>query len=245
MIRNYLRTAWRNCWKNRSINGINIAGLSAGMTAAILIFLWVQNEINYNSFTPEADRTYRITANITSARWRWATAPLPLADAMRAELPQVEKTSVIHSTFNTWFHIGDEFFEEKKAAYVGKDWFDLIHYDFVEGNAASFLAHPFSLALTESKAKQYFGKRSPIGQTIRIDSVNYEVRAVIKNNPSNSSFQYDVLIPLDAYLADPSVRKNEMTYNNYNYMTFLRLPKGTDPEQTAKKLVSAAFIVAI
>lgn len=208
------------------------------MTAAILIFLWVQNETSYDSFNPQADRIYRITSNITSAKWRWATAPLPLADAIRTELPQVEMTSVIQQSYNIWFHIGDEFFEEKKTAYVGKDWFNLMHYDFVEGNAASFLAHPFSLALTEAKAKKYFGSRSPIGQTIRIDSTNYEVRAVIKNTPSNSSFQYDVLIPLDAYLADPSVRKNEMTYNNFNYRIFIRLRKGTDPVQTAKKITA-------
>ncbi len=238
MIRNYLRTAWRNCWKNRSVNGMNIAGLSAGMTAAILIFLWVNNETNYDSFSPGADRTYRITSNITSAKWRWATAPLPLADALRTELPQVEKVAVIQSTYTTWFHIGEEFFEEKNAAYVGKDWFNLIHYDFVKGNAASFLAHPFSLALTESKAKKYFGNRTPIGQSIRIDSTDYQVRAVIKDNPANSSFQYDVLIPLEAHLADPSVRKSDLTYDNYNYMTFLRLRKGADPVQTAKKITT-------
>ncbi len=238
MILNYLRTAWRNCWKNRSVNGINIAGLSAGMTAAILIFLWVQNETSYNSFTPQADRIYRITANITSAKWKWPTAPLPLAGDMEAELPQVERASVIQTTYNTWFHIGDEFFEEKMAAYVGKGWFDLIHYDFIEGNAAAFFAHPFSLALTESKAKKYFGNRSAIGQTIRIDSNNYEVRAIIKDNPANSSFQYDVLIPIDAFLADPSVRKNEMTYNNFNYLIFLRLRKGADPVQTANKITT-------
>ena len=238
MLKNYLRTAWRNCWKNRSVNGINIAGLSAGMTAAILIFLWVQNETNYDSFSPHSDRIYRITANITSAKWRWPTVPLPLGDAIQAELPQVEKVSVIQSTYNTWFHIGDEFFEEKNAAHVGKDWFDLIHYDFVAGNAGAFLAHPFSLALTESKAKKYFGNRSAIGQTIRIDSNNYEVRAVIRDNPANSSFQYDVLIPIDAFLADPSIRENEMTYNNYNYMMFLRLSQGADPVQTAGKIAA-------
>jgi len=238
MIRNHLRTAWRNCWKNRSVNGINIAGLSAGMTAAILIFLWVQNETTYDSFHPGADSIYRITANITSAKWRWGTAPLPLADAMRDELPQVEKIAVIQTAYNTWFRIGDEFFEEKKAAYVGRGWFDLFHYDFVEGNAASFLAHPFSLALTESKARQYFGNRSPIGETLRIDSVNYEVRAVIKNNPSNSSFQYDVLIPLEAYLANPSIRKEAMTYNNFNCRIFFMLHKGVDPVQTAKKITT-------
>lgn len=238
MIRNNLRTAWRNCWKNRSVNGINIAGLTAGMTAAILIFLWVQNETSYDAFNPSADRIYRVTANIASAKWKWPTTPLPLNDDIRTQLPQVEKVSVIQSAYNTWFHVGDEFIEEKNAARVGKDWFDIFHYDVIEGDIASFFVHPFSLVLTESKAKKYFGRRSPVGQTLRMDSIDYQVRAVIRDIPSNSSFQYDVLIPLDAWLADPSTRKNEMTYNNYNYMTFLRLRKGTDPVQVAKKITT-------
>ena len=238
MIRNYLRAAWRNCWKYRPVTLLNIAGLSAGMTAAILIFLWVGNETSYDSYHPGADRIYRTTATITSINRKWAKAPLPLADLIRSELPQVEKVSVIRNSYSTWFHIGDEFFEQKAAAYVGKDWFDLMHYDFVEGNAASFMAHPFSLALTETKAKQYFGNRSAIGQTILIDTVAYEVRAVIKNNPSNSSFQYDVLMPLDSWLANPLIRPGEMTYDNYNYAMFLRLRPGVDPGRTAEKITS-------
>ena len=238
MIRNNLRTAWRNCWKIRSVNGINIAGLTAGMTAAILIYIWVQNETSYDAFNPSAGRVYRVTANIASAKWKWPTTPLPLNDDIRAQLPQVEKVSVIQSAYNTWFHVGDEFIEEKSAARVGKDWFDIFHYDVIEGDIASFLAHPFSLVLTESKAKKYFGRRRPIGQMLRMDSIDYQVRAVIRDIPSNSSFQYDILIPQDAWLADPSTRKNEMTYNNYNYMTFLRLRKGTDPVQVAKKITT-------
>ncbi|HMH23976.1 MAG TPA: ABC transporter permease [Puia sp.] len=236
MLKNQFRFAWRSLWKNRRINWINIAGLSAGMTSAILIFLWVQNETSYDAYHPGADRIYRITSNITSAKWKWATAPLPLADAMTAELPQVEKTAAVQSAYGIYFHIGDEFFEEKDAAHVGKDWFDLFHYDFIEGTAATFLQHPFSLALTESKAKKYFGNRSAIGQKIRIDSADYEVRAVVKDNPSNSSFQYDVLIPLDAWLADPGQRKNDMTWNNYNYLVFLKLRPGANTVQTAKKI---------
>jgi predicted permease len=238
MIRNHLRAAWRNCWAHRSVTLLNIAGLSAGMTAAILIFLWIGNETSYDSYHPGADRIYRLTSTLRKINRKWGTAPLPLADDIRAELPQVEKTSVIKSSYSTWFRIGDEFFEEKKAAYVGKDWFELMHYDFVEGDAASFMAHPFSLALTEDKAKQYFGNRSAIGRTIRIDTADYEVRAVIKNNPSNSSFQYDVLMPLDAWLSSPLIRHGEMTYDNYNYAMFVRLREGTDPVKTAAKITS-------
>jgi len=236
MFQNYLRAASRNCWKHRAVTILNIAGLSAGMTAAILIFLWVQNETSYDSYQPGADRIYRITSTISRIHRKWATAPLPLADAIRTELPQVEKTSVIRSSYSTWFHVGDDFFEEKHAAYIGRDWFDLVHYDFVEGDAASLMAHPFSLALTESKAKQYFGNRPAVGQTINIDTATYEVRAVIKDNPSNSSFQYDVLMPLNSWLDNPLIRPGEMAYDNYNYSMFLRLRQGVDPKQTAQRI---------
>lgn len=235
MIRNYLRTAWRNCWKNRSVNGINIAGLSAGMTAAILIFLWVQNEMSYDSYHSKADQIYRITTNVTSAKWKWATSSLPLADAMKKELPEVEETSVIKPYPSLWTQIGGEFFEEKKAALVGKTFFNIFHYDFVEGTPASFLEHPFSIVLTESNARKYFGNHSPLGQTIRIDTNNFEVRAVVRDNPANSSFQYDLLIPLDAYLANPAFRKQELSWDFNDCMIFLRLRKGSSPAQTAGK----------
>ena len=242
MIQNYMRAAWRGCWKNRPVTILNIAGLSAGMTAAILIFLWVGNETSYDSYHPAADRIYRLTSTIHSINRKWATTPLPLSSAIRSELPQVEKVSVIKSSASTWFHIGDEFFEEKKAAYVGKDWFDLMHFDFVEGDAASFMAHPFSLALTEDKARQYFGNRPAIGQMIRIDTAIYEVRAVIKNNPPNSSFQYDVLMPLDAWLSNRLIRPGELTYDNYNYAMYVRLREGTDPVKTAGKITDLLIL---
>ena len=107
------------------------------MTAAILIFLWVQNETGFDSYHTGADRIYRITSTIKTINRKWARAPLPLADAIRTELPQVEKVSVIRSSYSTWLHIGDDFFEEKKSAYVGKDWFDLMHYDFVASARSS------------------------------------------------------------------------------------------------------------
>jgi putative ABC transport system permease protein len=74
----------------------------------------------------------------------------------------------------------------------------LFHYDFVRGNPTEFFSNPFNVLLTESKAKKYFAAGDPIGQTLRIDSITYRVAAIVKDNPSNSSFQFDMLIPNDA-----------------------------------------------
>jgi predicted permease len=238
MLKNYFRSALRNLWKNRSVNWINIIGLSAGMTSAVLIFLWVQNEMTYDAYHPQADRIYRTTAHITSANWTWASSPLPLGPALQQSIPEVERTSTIEFEGSLSFYIRGEFFPEKNGAYVDKHWFDLFHYDFIAGNAASFFQQPCSLLLTESKAKKYFGNNNPIGRTIRIDTLDYRVQAVVKDNPANSSFQMDFLIPLDALLSNPQRRKNDMTWNNFNGQTFLKLHPGADLKKVAAKMTA-------
>jgi len=236
MLKNYFRIALRNLWKNRSVNWINITGLAAGMTSAVLIFLWVQNEMTYDSYHPQADRIYRTTAHLTRTNMTWASSPLPLGNALTESVPEIEQTTSIVFAYNVIFSVNNELFSEKDGAYVDKHWFDLFHYDFIQGSPSSFFRQPFSLLLTESKAKKYFGNNNPIGQTIRIDTINYQVQAVVKDNPSNSSFRSDFLIPLDAMLSIPERRNDFMTWNNFNALTFLKLRPGTDSRRIAAKI---------
>ncbi|HEY4111171.1 ABC transporter permease [Puia sp.] len=230
---NNLRTALRNAWKNRSINAINITGLAAGMTAAILIFLWVTNELTYDGYHPNADRIHRVTAYIGTAKWTWETAPLPLVAAVRTSLPEVEAVTCYESAYNLNFRIGEDWLTEKKAAYVDSAWFSIFHYDFLAGNPRNFFSTPHSLILSKTKAKKYFGDRDPIGQTLRIDTIDYRVAGIIKDIPANSSFQFDVIMPLEALLEQPGRRENELTWGNFNYQVYLRLRPGADPRKAA------------
>jgi len=228
MIKNFFHTAWRHLWKNRSASLLSITGLSAGMTASLLIFLWVQNELSYDNYHPHADRTYRITSYLTNVKWVWSTSPLPLAAALQQQLPEVEKATATRTVRNMAVRIGDQLFTEKNGAYIDSNWFDLFHYDFVQGNPANFYSSPYSVALTSSAAKKYFGSHDAIGQTIRFDTLDYRVAAIVKDNPANSSFQYDILMPLAGFLADPRNRKEDMEWGNFYYRTFVRLRPGAD-----------------
>jgi putative ABC transport system permease protein len=69
-----------------------------------------------------------------------------------------------------YFNINGQFFPETKAAYVDKEWFNVFKYDFISGNAISFNQHPYSIILSETKAKKYFANQDAVGKTIRIDS---------------------------------------------------------------------------
>jgi len=229
---NHLRTALRNVWKQRSTNAINITGLAAGMTAAILIFLWVTNELTYDDYHPNADRIHRVTSYIGEAKWTWETAPLPIVAAARTSLPEVEAVTAFESAYDLNFRIGEEFLSEKNAAYIDTSWFNVFHYDFVAGNPRNFFSSLHTLILSQTKAKKYFGDRNPIGQTLRIDTVDYRIAGVVKDNPANSSFQFDVFMPIDALLAQPGRKENELTWGNFNWQVFLRLRPGANPQRT-------------
>jgi len=241
MFSNYLKTAWRNLWKNKSTSLINLFGLSVGMTAAVFIFLWVQNELSFDNYHRKKDNIYRITNGIKVSKdetWVWESSPMLMGETAVKEIPEVEKSARI--TANTWggpvLNINHKLFQEKTSAWIDKTWFNIFHYDFVAGNATAFGNNPFSIILTESKARKYFGDAGAIGQVIKVDTVNYTVQGIIKDNPVNSSFPFDILLQMDGRLSDPAVFKNDKSWNNFGYITFLQLQPGADKASVETKL---------
>jgi ABC-type antimicrobial peptide transport system permease subunit len=141
---------------------------------------------------------------------------------------------------NTWggpvLNINNKLFTEKTSAWIDKTWFNIFQYDFVAGNATAFSKSPFSIILTESKAKKYFGDVNAIGKLIKVDTVNYTVQGIIKDNPVNSSFPFDILLQVDGHLSDPAVFKNDKSWNNFGYTTFLQLRPGANKIAVETKL---------
>ncbi|HXB05513.1 MAG TPA: ABC transporter permease, partial [Puia sp.] len=236
MLRNFLRTALRSLAKNASVSSLNIIGLSAGMTAAVFIFLWVQNELSFDSYHPNAERVYRITTFLPSANWTWETTPLSLGPVLTREEPGLETLTRMQPAYSFALRVNNTPFAEKHAAYVDSNWFKVFHYDFIKGSPADFFSQPYSLLMTQSKAKKYFGDKDPIGNIVQVDSVAYRVAAVVKDAPANSSFQADMLVPLDALLSQPDQRKNETSWGNFNFLTFLRLRPTASPATVAANI---------
>jgi putative ABC transport system permease protein len=238
MFKNYLKSAWRSLWKNKSTNGINIVGLSVGMTAAILILLWVQNEMSFDNDNTNSDKIYRLTESANHNQWIMEGTPLLLSDAAKKAIPEIEKVARINTGNWPVFNVNNNPSYERKCAYVDDDWFSIFHYDFMEGSASSFGSNVFSVILTTSESKKYFGNRDALGATIRIDSMNYQVKAVVADPPANSSFQYGAFIPLRVLLLDKDRRENDESWENNNYITFIKLKPGANPVLVNKKLTS-------
>jgi ABC-type antimicrobial peptide transport system permease subunit len=228
MIKNYFITAWRSLWRNKTVTFINLLGLSVGMAAAVLILMWVQNEKSFDTYHPYAKNIYRIVNHLRiskSEKWDWENSPLDLAVTAKQDIPEIELTTRLQqSRFEEpVLNVNNKLFAEKQCGYIDSNWFDMFHYDLKQGNFASFLKDPYGMVLTESKAKKFFGDETAIGQIIKIDSVNFTVKAVVKDNPANSSFQCDVLMPLNVTINNHRKNGDHINWDFFNYVTFIKL----------------------
>lgn len=232
MISNYLKIAFRNLFKNRVSSFINIGGLAVGMAVAVLMLIWVQNELSFDTFHQKSDRIRQIiTHNKVNKEeiWHWSTTPMLLAEQLK-QLPEIEAVSRKVNPFwnGASMKIGNNSSIEKNVGCVDNNWFDIFDYQLVDGNVDEFTKNLRSIAMTESKALQLFGHTKVSGRIIRIDTLDYMVRMVYKDNPTNSSFQYDFLLPMAAYLSNPKTFENDSNWGNFNYETFLLVKTNAD-----------------
>ena len=243
MFKNYLKIAWRALWLHKRITFINTAGLGIGMAAAILIAIWVQNEMSYDSDQPDAENIYRVTSvwpMSPTETWHLSSAQYVLADAAVKEIPEIEEMTRLRPKdyANTNFHIGEKIIQERKVARVDDHWFRIFHYDFVDGTPGAFNKNLFSLILTQSAAKKFFGNGEAVGKLVSIDKTNYQVEGVVKDNPANSSFDYDVFIPMAAFLTDAEELKQTTDWGSSNYNTFFKLKPGANIAKVAAGLTA-------
>jgi putative ABC transport system permease protein len=242
MIKGYLKTAWRNLLHHKKMVGVNVAGLSIGMTATILILLWVQNELSFDKDQPESENIFLVKTKMVISddeSWVLENSQYLLGEHAAKEIPEIKIVTRLNPKQfeDIIFHYQDKLISEHKAAYVDEQWFNMFHYDFLEGSADSFLKNPFSLIITFATAEKYFGKQAAVGKVLRIDSVNYMVQAVVKDNPANSSFQFNVLIPIAAKLSTKEARDNDMDWGSLNYLTFIQLRPKADLNAVSAKLL--------
>ncbi len=223
MFKNYLKSAWRNIIRNKTTTIINLFGLSVALVAFIFIALWVQNEVSFDDYHEDAKDIYLVQMK-DNAGGASSITPLPLADALiqNRDVKYVARMAIWPGTLN----VNGNLFDEKTGVAVDSGWFKIFNYKVVSGDINSFNNDPFSLIFTRSKAKQLFGNKNPIGQIVKLDTTLYQVKAIVKDNPVNSSLQFDMFVPMAARLAYRQGDYNN--WNNASYRTFIKLHPNTN-----------------
>jgi putative ABC transport system permease protein len=165
MFRNYLAAALRNLSRNRLYAGLTIAGLAIGFAAALLIGLYVRDELTYDRFIPGYERTYRITQTIqleTNKAIHTSLTPMMLVDPLRLDFPEIAAAARISPAyFPPSVRRGDIVVAEQNFVWADPDLFKVLPLPLLAGQHAGALDAPDSLVLTQSAARKYFGKDSP------------------------------------------------------------------------------------
>ncbi|GAA4311263.1 ABC transporter permease [Mucilaginibacter gynuensis] len=233
MIRNYIKTAFRSLRSNKGFTAINIGGLALGLAACLLIVFYVVDELSYDRYNTNADRIYRVNEDLKFGNNSvlYAVAMPPLADALKADFPQVENAVRIRNAGT--YHIKKDGIniKENKVAYADPAIFKVFTLPVINGDAATALSEPNTIVLTETSAKKYFNNTNVVGKTLLIDDhINFKVTAVIKDIPKQSHFNFDFFVSMTTW---PDSHTNQWLRSDYN--TYVLLREGAD----AKKFESS------
>ena len=226
MIRNYLLTALRNFAKNKFYTFINIAGLSIGTTCSILILLWVFDELTYDKFLTKSDRLYQVWVNsyYDNKINTWRSVPLPTYEGLKTEDNNIKNTAVADWGGDHLLTV-DETKLMLEGYYVSEEFLEMFEFPLIYGDATTALDDPNNILITQETAKVFFGDEDPLNKVIRVDDEgDLKVVGILEDNPKNSSFEFDYLLPWKfRRQTNPWVIDNEDNWGNYSFQVFVEL----------------------
>lgn len=239
MIKNYFKIAWRNLARNKTLSFINVFGLAAGITFALLIGLWIAYETSFDTFHTNGDRIALVLKNtlFNDQKNTQEPTPLPLYDELRSNYPEVKRATRITWAYNHSLLIGNSKFN-KKGRYVDPAFLDMFSFPLVKGNTSTALNDPNSIILSASLAHALFGSEDPIGKTIRLNNANdVRVTAITKDVPHNSTIDFDFLIPFQFLIDhDDWIKGNKTDWGNNFLMNMVEVKEGASMDALSKKI---------
>ena len=255
MLKNYLKIAWRNMKKSKAFSFINVFGLTIGLTCCMLIAMYLFYELSYDSHHKNGDRVYQLgTAFVKEGKEdRNANTPAPMAKTMQMAFPEIEKATRMCRTFSedkTLLQYTDgkgalNSFNEPKGYLADSNFFQVLSYDFVEGNPETALLQPNSLVLSEEIARKIFGKESALNKVIRVSSstngdFDFNVTGVFADPKVPSHIDARFFMSINGGGIAQSFGSMTSLASNNMFHTYFLLKKGADPKQLEAKF--PAFI---
>ncbi len=238
MFKNYLKIAWRNLIKNKAHSAINITGLSVGMAVAILIGLWIYNEISFDKNFKNYSRIAMLEQNVnfTGDKTTFNVLPIPLAGELRNKYPDFKAVSLsVSRSFIVGYHT-ETFLED--GNYAQPDFADIMSLKMVNGSRNG-LRDVNSVMLSESLATKLFDKESAIGKIVKLNNkLNVKVVGVYNDMPENSSFKtMDVIAPFNLLVANEDNVKNDLDkWDNNSYNIYVQLKNGAALNKVSAKI---------
>ncbi len=239
MLKNYFLVALRNLRKQSFYSMINIGGLAVGIAACLVIVLFIIDELGYDQFNTKADRIYRVNNEIKFGgnHMTMTYSSAPFASTLMQDYPEIEATVRFrdYGSYLVKTAEGKESIKERKVMWTDSTFFKIFSVKVLEGNPATALKEPASIAISQSIAEKYFPGKSALGQALILDNkYNGKVTAVFEDIPAASHFHFQILV---AMVGDWPVAKEAQStaYLSNNFQTYLLLKKDADAKALEKK----------
>ncbi|QJD97978.1 FtsX-like permease family protein [Mucilaginibacter robiniae] len=244
MLKNYIKTAWRNLLRSKVYSLIAVIGLAIGLSVSILVFWGANDELLYDQSWPDANHVFRINAKVrmsSNVFDTWSSVPAPIAAALK-DFPAVEQVARFQQR-ELLITSGESHLMENSLAFTEPAFFSMFHIHFLQGNLKTALQNISSVAISKDAAIKYFGSvDKAIGKTLLMDEkqLPYTVSAIYENMPERSSIHFNVLLSIDVLRKDFGGNGKWKTidddWGNFAFNTFLHLKSGTNVAALAKQL---------
>lgn len=236
MFKNYFITSMRSLMRSKGFSMINIVGLAVGLATVSLISFYVYHELSFDRYHKNADRIFRVVENLRTENellFQSVSSP-PMGPRMLKDFPEVEN----YVRFENWNLLADRkgiSYYERDCYIVDSTVFDVFSFNVVNGDRKSMLREPFSIVLTESMAKKYFGDEDPVGQMLKMDYDQYKVTGVIDDVPENSHFRFSCLISFSTWSRNhKDAEDREWFWNGFH--TYLLLHDAQSADKVRAKM---------
>jgi putative ABC transport system permease protein len=235
MLRNYFILAFRNLVKHKTFSVINISGLTISLVACLMIGLYVRHELSYDTFHSNHKRIYRLVTDVkTPAETiNLSITSGPMAAGLKGAFPEVEAVVRVLKN-NLLVKVGEKPFQENNVFFADSTLFDVFSFRLLQGNPRTALAAPFSIVLTESTARKYFGTADALGKTLLMEGTATTVTGVVGDVPANSHLQFDLLASMSTFtqVYAPGIDKG---WDDFSFYSYLLLREKADPARLAAK----------
>ncbi len=238
MFKNYLKVALRTIQRNKLFSVINIAGLAIGLTCVVLLVLWIQDEVNYDQFHKDIDRIYLTAAHVKKSHVEYIdSASVPGVGPLLEEVfPEIEESSRFLYGARTYvFRYGDKVFTENRVYHGDPAALTLLTFPLTAGNPETALQDPNSIVLSKRMARKYFGNEEPLGKIIILNNKHpMTVTGIMKEIPSNSTFRFNMMTPLEFHARLTGQNLDSLT--NENYFVIVRLQENVSVAALNEKI---------
>lgn len=246
MLKNLIKIALRNIKKHKGYSFINVIGLAIGMAVCILILLYVQDELSYDSYHDHADRIYRIERAYRSSDGSiipyFCTLAPSFVPLLEKDFPAIEHAVRMFNPQNILLKVGNIGFSEERLFFAEKDVFEIFSIPLIKGNVKTALKEKGSMVISRTMARKYFGEEDPLGKNITADNrFLLKITGVMEDPPANTHIHIDFLVSYVTLKGLQGSGDNDYFLGTRNFsdnvtLAYMRLARGASCKELQAKI---------